>query len=222
MKLHRTSCLVALVFILLLAVLTIPGFSQTKVSRPGEYSGYSEPIYPNYVRSSIHVPGHDGTKLAADIYRPSMDGVTPVSEPLPALLSSHPAFSRRNNTTGRDLIQYGYVVVIYDLRGIGASYGQHHGDFNIDEMLDLKAVIEWIAAQNWCTGHVGMLGNSYSGSIQHVAASAQPPHLTSIHPSSAAFDTYKQFYPNGVSALPTVGPATLSLSGIPVDEDTPP
>jgi putative CocE/NonD family hydrolase len=151
-----------------------------------------------------------------------MDGVTPVSKPLPALLSSHPAASRRNNTTGQDLIKYGYIVVILDLRGIGASYGQHHGDFNFDERFDLKAVIEWIAKQSWCTGRVGMLGNSYSGSIQHVAASAQPPHLASIHPSSAAFDTYKQFYPNGLSALPTVGPPTLSLSGVPVDEDIPP
>jgi putative CocE/NonD family hydrolase len=145
-----------------------------------------------------------------------------VSEALPALLTSHPAMSRRSNTTGREMVPYGYVAVIFDLRGIGASYGQHHGDFNIDERFDLKAVIEWIAAQSWCTGYVGMLGNSYAGSIQHVAASAQPPHLASIHPSSAAFDTYKQFYPNGVSALPTIGPPPISLSGIPVDEDTPP
>ena len=192
------------------------------LSEPGKYSGYSEPIYPSYVRSSQYVPGHDGTLLAVDIYRPSMDGVIPVSEPLPALLSSHPAFSRRNNTTGRDLIKYGYVVVILDLRGIGASYGQHHGDFSADERWDFKAVIEWIAGQSWCTGRIGMLGNSYSGSIQHVAASAQPPHLVSLHPSSAAFDTYKQFYPNGVSALPTVGPPSISLSGVPVDEDPPP
>jgi uncharacterized protein len=218
----RHTIVAASLFILILFLLAIPGFSQTKVSKPGEYSGYSQVMYPNYVRTSVYVPGHDGTKLAVDIYRPSMDGTTAANQKFPALLTSHPASSRRNNTTGRDLVPYGYVVVVLDLRGIGASFGQHHGDFNVDERFDLKAVIEWIAAQEWCTGNVGMLGNSYSGSIQHLAATAEPPHLLSIHPSSAAFDTYKQFYPNGVSALPTVGPPPISLSGVPVDEDTPP
>ena len=206
----------------LLAIQPVGLLANEPVSRPGEYAGYSEPIYDMSVRSSVHVPGHDGTLLAVDIHRPSHDGLVPVSEPLPAILVSHPALSRRYLSTGQNLIPYGYVVVALDLRGMGASFGQRHGDFSQDERLDLGAVIEWIAAQSWCDGYVGMIGNSYSGSLQHMAATTQPPHLIATIPSSAVYDTYQQFYPNGVADLPTLGPPPISLSGVPVDEDVPP
>ena len=45
-----------------------------KVSRPGQYSGYSEVLYSEIVRNSQYVPGLDGSKLAVDIYRPGEHG----------------------------------------------------------------------------------------------------------------------------------------------------
>src|SRR5437868_2972279 len=42
-----------------------------KVSKPGEYKGYSKSIYKNgYQLSSEYVAVSDGTKLAVDLYRP--------------------------------------------------------------------------------------------------------------------------------------------------------
>jgi predicted acyl esterase len=45
-----------------------------KVSKPGEYYGYSEMLYQEIIRSSQYIPGFDGTKLAIDIYRPAKNG----------------------------------------------------------------------------------------------------------------------------------------------------
>src|SRR4030042_2357463 len=60
-----------------------------KVSSPGKYQGYSAPIYSEWVRSSQYIPARDGTKLAIDIYRPSVGG-TPISEPLPVIWTFTP------------------------------------------------------------------------------------------------------------------------------------
>ena len=48
--------------------------SPQKVSKPGEYRGYSEILYPETVRNSQYIPGYEGTKLAIDIYRPAKNG----------------------------------------------------------------------------------------------------------------------------------------------------
>ncbi len=201
-----------------------------KTSKPGKYSGYSEPIYSGYVHSSQYVPGHDGTLLAVDIYRPSNDGVTAVETPWPAVLVTPPYMPLVRRTAkiiymnrmgiGTNLIKHGYVVVAMDPRGLGASYGTHKGDFSLEERLDGKAVIEWIAGQEWCSGQVAGMGMSYMGTSQLAIASTQPDPLLAITPQVAAFDNYSQFYPNGVTAIPAVGPKERNLRGIPVDEDT--
>jgi len=61
-----------------------------------------------------------------------------------------------------------------------------------DEQRDLYDVIEWIAAQPWCTGKVGMIGESYPGIVQWFAAAQQPPHLACIVPYDAVSDAYRR------------------------------
>lgn len=61
----------------LLALLTILDVgcvisqNREKVSRPFEYSGYSEAVYKDYEKSSQYVEMADGIKLAVDIYIPA-------------------------------------------------------------------------------------------------------------------------------------------------------
>lgn len=43
------------------------------------------------------------------------------------------------------------------------------------EREDLFDVVEWIAAQPWCDGNVGMLGISYFAMTQLAAAVERPP-----------------------------------------------
>jgi predicted acyl esterase len=49
--------------------------SMEKISKPGKYSGYSKKKYDSYIVTSRYIEVRDGTKLAADIYRPAIDGV---------------------------------------------------------------------------------------------------------------------------------------------------
>src|SRR5262249_9127259 len=51
-----------------------PAAPQTRVSRFGEYRGYSEAIYDGWVRSSQYITARDGTRLALDLFRPASGG----------------------------------------------------------------------------------------------------------------------------------------------------
>src|SRR5438309_3462012 len=48
------------------------------------------------------------------------------------------------------------------------------------EALDLRACIEWAAAQSWSTGKVGLNGISYFAMNQWQAAALGPPHLAAM------------------------------------------
>lgn len=56
-------------------VLCNPGQrAAARASAFGCYHGYGKPGYSEFIRTSIYVPVRDGTRLAVDIYRPSIDG----------------------------------------------------------------------------------------------------------------------------------------------------
>jgi len=128
---HRTLTkiipTVLLLFALLaLAIAPVTAQEEGMISRPGEYGGYSEPIYDEWVRISQYVTVRDGTKLAVDMYRPSVDGV-PVSEPMPVVWSSD-RYQRANVQDGQvitkldnapymeTVVKHGYVVAAVDVR----------------------------------------------------------------------------------------------------------
>jgi len=207
--LTRTILPVLLLFALLApAIAPVTAQEDGAVSRPGEYSGYSEPIYDEWVRISQYVTVPDGTKLAVDMYRPSVDGV-PVSEPLPVVWSAD-RYHRADVQDGQvitkldnypyleTLVKHGYVVAAVDMRGTGASYGTRQGPFTQPEIDDLYYMTEWFAAQPWCDGNIGMYGGSYVGTAQYWAATTAPPHLKAIFPEVGPFEGYAQAYPGGV------------------------
>jgi uncharacterized protein len=92
----------------------------------------------------------------------------------------------------------GYAVVNVDVRGAGRSDGS--GDLLSDqEAGDIHDAIEWVAAQPWCDGAVGMLGVSYLAISQFKAAATRPPHLRAIVPWEGFTDAYRDlFAPGGV------------------------
>lgn len=47
---------------------------REKISLPGVYRGYSEPVANGYDKVAVYVPVRDGCRLAVDIYRPTRDG----------------------------------------------------------------------------------------------------------------------------------------------------
>src|SRR5579862_5785407 len=120
------------------------------------------------------VPMRDGVELSADVYLPQGHA------PCPAILERTPY-----DNTNPDLIETaayfasnGYVFVGQDVRGRGDSDGSFV-PFE-QEALDGYDTIEWIAAQPWCDGRVAMMGASYAGFVQWVAARERPPHLVTM------------------------------------------
>jgi putative CocE/NonD family hydrolase len=180
-----------------------------KVSKPGEYHGYSAKIYTEVIRTSRYLYIR-GNNLAIDIYRPARHGL-PVNEPYPAILQNK-RYQRRGPYTDFDLIndwvEHGYVVAVLDPRGAGASFGWRPGEWSREEALDGKEVIEWLAAQPYCSGEVGMWGFSYMGGIQYMIASTRQPHLKAIVPNVATIDQFCRC-PNGVVWIPPEPPQAI-------------
>ena len=182
---------------------TIPAPTSTpavRVSQPGKYEGYSQPLYDEMSSTSRYITMRDGTKLAALIVRPAQDG-QPVSDPLPVVWA-HNIYHREVILSEWSylltLVKYGYILVSVDVRGTGASYGTFRGPFSPEETSDAYEITEWLAAQPWSTGKIGMYGRSYLGVNQYMAASKAPPHLKAIFPEMAEFDHYSFTYPGGV------------------------
>ena len=83
-----------------------------------------------------------------------------------------------------------YAVINLDIRGCYMSEGKGQY-FGTQEAEDDYDVIEWLAAQDWSSGKIGMYGGSYSAYVQYAAAILKPPHLVTLIPnisSATPFD----------------------------------
>jgi uncharacterized protein len=122
----------------------------------------------------VRVPMADGVSLSTDVVLPAATG------PRPAILIRTPYSKVNDRILGwADFFaDYGYAIVTQDVRGRGDS----DGDWEpwINEFEDGNDAVEWVAAQPWCTGKVGMLGGSYEGWVQWAAATRHPPHLAAM------------------------------------------
>jgi putative CocE/NonD family hydrolase len=194
------------------------------VSKPGQYSGYSQEIYTGTAaRISKYIYIND-VNLAIDIYFPSNDGKTPVSGSFPAILQvTHYKRSGINPVADIDgWTKRGYVVAVLDPRGTGDSFGVRSTDWSREEAYDTREVIEWLARESFCNGKVAMWGVSYMGGLQLMAASTQPPHLVSIIPVVTTLDQFMRSL-NGVTLdMSMQGNNTKAqdaTTGRPVDAD---
>jgi len=170
-----------------------------RISRFGEYEGYSERRY-DHVLTSQYVEMRDGTLLAVDIYRPAQNGAI-VEEPLPVIWT-HARYHRRSLGLEQDAglfpVRYGYVTASVDVRGSGASFGVRKAELTPEEAQDAYDITEWFAAQPWCDGNVGMFGRSYPGIAALFAAAQAPPHLKAIFAEMHMFEVYDVAYKNGI------------------------
>jgi len=60
------------------------------------------------------------------------------------------------------LLTRGYVLVVADARGSGASFGTREAELSPVEVKDIGEVIDWAAEQDWCDGRVATIGTSYT------------------------------------------------------------
>jgi uncharacterized protein len=159
-------------------------------------------------RTSQYVTVRDGTRIAIDIHRPTKRGV-PLAGPLPVIWSFE-RYHRARLEKGRlrtrlegelwlePFCRRGYVVCVADLRGTGASFGVRRALVMEEDRWDAYDITEWLAAQPWSNGRVGMFGRSFMGMTQYLAASTAPPHLVAIMPEKTLFDLYSFAHTGGV------------------------
>jgi predicted acyl esterase len=113
----------------------------------------------------------------------------------------------------------GYAVVLTDVRGTGNSEGCMDM-MGAKEQRDGFDVVEWIAAQPWSTGKIGMYGVSYVGTTPGAAAIMAPPHLTTIVPIAGVTNQWRNVYQNGVPYEGRTYPLTYeALVGAPPPRD---
>ncbi len=166
----------------------------------------------------------DGIRLAARIWRPRSSDLTPV----PAILETIP-YRRRDGRLADDeqshpyFAGHGYACVRLDIRGSGDSEGLLEDEYLPLEQDDAIAVIEWIAAQPWCSGAVGLVGLSWGGFAALQVAARAPAALKAVIAVGATVDRYNDdvHYKNGCLLNENFGWASsfLSFSTRPPDPD---
>jgi putative CocE/NonD family hydrolase len=142
----------------------------------------SQPEYEIREDMNLNVPMRDGINLSTNIYRPKAD------EKCPVILIRTPYKKEMAELNARFYARRGYVVAVQDCRGRFGSSGVWEPFVN--EPQDGYDTIEWLAAQSWSNGKVGMIGGSYEGWVQWWAARERPPHLVTIIPNVSPPDPF--------------------------------
>src|SRR5690348_1999151 len=152
-----------------------------------------------FIQRNVGVTLRDGVRIYVDVYRPPdvehglpvllgwspygkhglsnrvfwpASGVDPQwLSPLTAFEAPDPVFWCRR----------GYAVVFADPRGAWQSEGEFHHNGSV-EAQDCRDAIEWLGAQSWSNGRVGMTGVSYLAAIQYYVAALRPGPLAAINP----------------------------------------
>jgi putative CocE/NonD family hydrolase len=152
--------------------------------------------YQVAVERDLRVPMRDGVELLADRYFAHGDERAPI-----VLLRS--PYGRRTLFVliGRLFAERGYQAVIQSVRGTFGSGGafapMHH------EAEDGRATLEWLAAQPWFGGRVGLTGPSYLGYVQWAVAADAPDYVRALAPQITASQFRSLTYPGESFALKT-------------------
>ncbi|HVQ97476.1 MAG TPA: CocE/NonD family hydrolase, partial [Mycobacterium sp.] len=189
---------------------------------------YAPPPGAVVVHHDLPVPTRDGTVLRTNVYLPPGAGPFPVllcahpygKDNLPIKkrgrgysvsvqyrVLRQPTGLRFSDPTGWEAPDpawwtvRGFAVANCDLRGAGRSDGVG-SLLSVQEGEDVYDLIEWVAAQRWSTGAVGMIGVSYLAITQWEAAALRPPHLKAIVPWEGFTDAYRDFArPGGIQEI---------------------
>ncbi len=150
----------------------------------------------------------DGRKMYSDIYRPDTD------EKVPVIIAWSWFGKRPHEGMAENVIMgvpNGTVSTMAKFESPDPGYWCHQGYAvaNADPCGCMRSdgdmtlhdwaygmvgyeYIEWLAKQPWCSGKIGMAGNSGVAFSQWRIAQTQPPHLTCIAPWEATADFFRE------------------------------
>jgi putative CocE/NonD family hydrolase len=211
------------------AVLLCASLLAAGACRGADFGAPLPPAANEIERTSFYIPMSDGTRLAADVYRPKAAGRYPV------ILHATAARTRPSDTDNRsgaggfsnqmiNLARYGYAFVVVERRGMGASYGVRRGYHDRTEARDAYDLTKWAANQSWSDGKVGVFGCSNTGdAAMHFLTVDVHPALKAVFAGCFNWDKYSGGRRGGVLANWGTGPQSSVEQDIkialPVDGD---
>ncbi|MGI9002653.1 MAG: alpha/beta fold hydrolase [Pseudonocardia sp.] len=154
----------------------------------------------------IDVPGGPGVATPV-----SLDTTLylPATTPAPAVLVAHGFGGSKASVDAdaRDLAARGFVVLAWSARGFGASTGQIALDSPDYEVVDARALVDWLATRPEVTQdgpgdpRVGITGSSYGGAISLLLA-GYDPRVDALAPVITWNDLGQALFPNAAAASP--------------------
>lgn len=153
------------------SVLVQEGYEKYTPLALWDREGISKAVHPVRHMGTLMAPMRDGVKLAAEIWLPGG------SDRCDVILIRTP-YGRFAFKNFQRYVMRGYAVCVQDVRGRGGSEGEWLPKYH--EINDGSDTIDFLAAQNWSTGNVGMLGASYLGCVQWSAAASGNARLKAL------------------------------------------
>ena len=166
------------------------------------------------------VPMRDGVKIYTDVFRPTDSDNTRV----PAIIQRSPygkagsgvfqydsmALFRAgvpiSRTSGYEKFEApdpaewcerGYAIINVVAHGAGHSEG-NIAFWGAQEAEDIYHTVEWLIAQPWCNGSVGMMGNPWLAIAQiNFASRFHHPAVKALTPMAALNEPYRQLFTRG-------------------------
>ncbi len=155
----------------------------------------------------------DGVRLSANVFLPDGGGEAG-DGPWPTVLIRQPYGKDVTSSMwarGKYWARKGYACVVQDVRGTYGSDGRWEPFRH--EARDGWDTLDWVAAQSWCDGAIGMSGESYHGYTQWAVAASGHPNLRCISPGDASPDPHRMAFTGGAFNLAIGLWACMMLGG---------
>ncbi|MEO1658936.1 MAG: CocE/NonD family hydrolase [Pseudomonadota bacterium] len=129
--------------------------------------------------TALSAPMRDGEALAVDVIVPGS------RQPAPTIVSITPYNRHAAYNFCKQIALQGFNCLSADTRGRGDSTGRE-ATFasDVNDTIDL---IDWVTEQPFSNGQVAMMGSSYGGYNQWMAAAKGSEHLVTIAPGASVY-----------------------------------
>jgi len=134
----------------------------------------------------------DGIRLAATVTLPADEDGNAIAGQFPviATFTGYNQYYSGMALSDNALVQKGYAYITVDMRGTGASEGSWQAFSQIDHD-DIAELVNYIKAQPWSNGTIGMNGASYMGITGLLAGATGDPAVKAIFAIVPMADAYR-------------------------------
>lgn len=163
------------------------------------------------VAEDVPVEMRDGINLMTDVYLPPGRGPHPVvMTRLPYGTKTDYAFQP---AIGHFFAENGFAYIAQNVRGRFGSEGEFSAYTNDHETSDAYDTVDWIVAQEWSNGIVGVMGESYYGFTALSAAASGHSAIKAISVANITLVREKQVL-DGAYPLQASGLWTLDMDDV--------